>query len=573
MLGIYVLKNEESRMMSQLAGLLFSLAFFTPVASAQISVPCTSLWALGFPERNLDSEARCHSFIPSVTALNAGQEMYYKNVSIDDPTVKQYLEWAAETFTYASNKYASFTSVPKIRMVWSDRPYVGGDGVTPAFTYVEFFQMGTEFCPIVLYPDATSFNKEQFQQIVAHEIYHCIQKVNFPSQVSAAVQGGEGTFWFESIAQFMSNDVYPRNDFEYHPMFGSFDQNMPYFQQASPYLAEGFYQSLFWKMGASAANVHAIQAGLRGTIGIEDALAVPESSESFHRYARDLSFNELRDSSGGLAPWRAEKQIVIVPAEASSSFSVSFLDFAIAPFEVTFPKRGRYTLTIHRVDGAKLSVRKASETDWQESFSTSFDTECNQGRKFEGIFTRVSPDLAMNSVRIDIRREERPDCPCMTDTLPADECLFGTWKADNASILEFMRRQMGAAFSVNQVQGEVKLTFSREGRHTWDYQNLVVLGTMNTSTPVDVRWFWNGANIMKYTDGTSSEGTKACMRMVENGARGGATMTARGRTFPLPGYTSRAHGEGDLLYSCNATTFRYRFYAGPTPMDWIFRRQ
>jgi len=557
--------------------IIFAITLFSTL-STFAQAPCSSLWSLGFPERGrVENAGNCTPFSPSLVLLSSGQEMYFQDTAGENPLYKQYMEWAAEAFVYASLKYSSFASVPKIRMVFSDRANVedGGGNITRAFSYVEFFQRGLEFCPIVLYPASTDLNKEFFQQMVAHEIYHCVQKVNFPDQVSAVVQGAsEGQFWFEGIAQFMSNDVYPRNDFEYHPMFGRFDQHVPFFQQNNPYLSEFFFQGLFWHQGASSANVHNTQShfGGSGATGQDDALNVPDISEAFHKTARNLSFQELNDSSGNLAQWRAEKQVFYIPETPTSSITISFMDFSTEPFEIVFPKRGKYHLTIHGIDGAKLSVRKTGSPTWQERFDSTITTECNTDRKLEGIYTRVSPDLSLNGVRIDILREDNDECPCVIENKPTDLCLFGTWNVDTNTVLDFMRRLTANAFDLTSVSGNVKLTFTPDGGHQWDYQNLIISGQTRGRRPSQINMYWNGVSNLTYSNVTTSSSAKVCTKTQGNNIQSRATMSARGQTFNIPVMNAPFSGEGELPYHCNASVFTYDINTGPAPLNWIFHR-
>ncbi len=557
---------------------LVFLLFFSAHTGAQASVVCSTLWVNGYPERGrTDSTDGCEQYFPESTSLGTGQQIYFQNRTIENPNVKQHLEWTAEAFSYSANKYSAFASVPKIRFVYSERPFGSdtSDASTFAFSYVEFFQLGAEFCPIVIYPTSLSLSKDHFYQLIAHEIYHCVQKVNFPAQTSAAVQHtSDGAFWYESIAQFMSNDVYPAANFEYHPMFGVFDPHLPFFEQSSPYLAEGFFQGLFWYQGSSTSNVHRIQSGFgsSGATAVQDVLRIPDISQAFHKTARDMSFNELRDSSGAMAPWRAEKQLIQVPIQRSSSITISFMDFAIEPFEILFPKKGRYRLSINRMDGAKLSVRKAGTTLWQDQFDTVFMTDCDQDRKLEGIYTRASADLSLNAIRIDIERLDNETCPCELETPPNDTCLFGTWQVDLQSVKSFMQQLVGPAFQINSASGGVKLIFTPGGEHSWDYQNLVLDGIMRTRRETQVKWRWNGVTQLAYTNQATEVATQVCTKVLRSSVKGEATMTARGRTVNLPGGAPGFGGEGLVNYSCNASTFTYQMMAGPIPFDWVFHR-
>jgi hypothetical protein len=560
---------------------LFLLSTFFALRAAQAAVPCSSLWSLGFPEEGRMRDAgQCHPFSPSTGRLNRSQQMYFQDDTFSDPAIKQTMEWAAEAFGYATGKYSMFATVPKIRITFSARPYrSSGTGVTPAFTYTEFFTLGSEFCPIVLYPDLLTFSKAHQMQIVAHEIYHCVQKVTWPNPVADVVQNrSEGQFWFESIAQFMSNDVYPTHDFEYHPMFGRFDPQMPFMMQESPYLSEGFFQGLLWLIGASPSRIHQLQSlfGRAGRTAAQEVMALPNIDQNFHLIARNMSFQELRDSSSAIAPWRVEKREIPVPSTPTSRVNVNFVDFSTEPFELVFPKKGRYRINATLPPGSKLSIRKAGDSTWLDHFPRELLVECSSDLKMEGIITRAAADIATNLTTLDIEREENDTCGCEIEEKPTDACLFGEWEVNPTDVADFMNRATSGALQIHSVTGTLKLKFTPEGDHLWNYQNLTVHARSRSDSrgdrPVEVKMLWNGINTFTYGNARTGSRTSVCSRAKTTGVTALAEATAMGRRFPMPVPIEPMRGEGNLFYSCIGDEFRYEIQAGRIPLNWNFRR-
>lgn len=556
---------------------LISFGFFICSNASAATVACSSLWLNGFPEQGYVADAgNCHGFVPASTSLHGGQKLYFQNESIDIPEAKTRLEWAADALVYSSSKYESYGLVPQIRIIYSPRPHQA-NAEHMAFSYVEFFQLPHEYCPIIIYPASLSLSKDHFYQMIAHEVYHCVQKNSFPLQTSAAVQGtSQGLFWFEGIAQFMSNEVYPASDFEYHPMFGRFDGRLPIFQQSSPYLTEGFFQGLFWFMGSSPAQMHSLQ-NLFSTGGASDAqdiMAIPRISEAFHEIGRRISFLELNDSSGTLSPWRVEKQFITVSEDPTSVATISFIDFGIQPFEISFPRGGEYQVTVRRPDGAKLSLRKVGTPLWEEGgFPSSFVSECDSERKFEGVYTRDAEDYGLNTVTLEITRRENTSCACRVETTPTDTCLFGSWQVDHNNMREFMNKLSNGKINITSTSGSLKLLFNPDGTHSSDYQNLKINAVTNGGGPgTAIQWTWNGVQNLIYTDYKIGADKKLCGVGVSGEVIGRATMTVGGQVIEIPTQATSFTGQGRLTYTCDERNYKYTVDTGSFVHTWIYNR-
>ena len=566
--------------LTQSANALVLLCSLFLANNAQGSTPCSSLWVNGFPEAaRLRDAGECHPFTPSTIRLSRSQQMFFQENTVNDPAIKQTLEWAAEALGYSSVKYSFAGNTPKIRIIFSSRPYASGTGVTPAFTYTEFYNLGTEFCPIVLYPDHLTFSKAHQMQIVAHEVYHCFQKTAWPAQVSDVVQGrSEGMFWFESIAQFMSNDVYPSHDFEYHPMFGRYDTTLPFMEQESPYLAEGFFQSLFWSLGASPSRIHHLQASLgrAGRSAAEDVVALPNIGQNFHKASRDISFQELRDSSSAIAPWHLDRRVLQVPDTPTSRVTVQYMDLAIEPFELVFPKRGRYRVSLDMPAGSKLSIRTAGDTTWLDRLPDELSVDCDSDLKMEGIITRATADQGLNTATLNIIRESNQTCTCEVDDKPTDSCLFGEWEVDREDVVDFMNRATSGALQIKSVTGTLKLTFTPEGDRRWDYQNLMVDARTTASSrwdrPIDVRMIWNGINAFNYRNSQTAGRSGVCSKARSTGVTARAEASVEGSWRPMPVPIEPVRGEGVIFYTCRENEFQYEIQAGRIPLNWTFRR-
>ncbi len=530
------------------------LLMFMLISTAHASsVPCSSLWSLGFPQRGHERDAgTCHQFFPETVALPFSIEIYSQNAFTLNTETKQQLEWTADAAIYSSAKYEAFGSVPKLKIIYSElaNPMNSEDF---AKAYFQFFQLGTEYCPIIIYPRSKELSKDHFYQVIAHEIYHCVQKVNFPTQVGNAANSDENKFWLEGIAQFMSNEVYPVNDFEYHPMFGSFEHITPFFNQTTPYLSHSFFQSYFWFMGSNANQVHRLHQGFTGAQAREnEVLSIPRISDAFLNYAKEISFRNYRDSSGREVNFNIPKQVVTVSEAAHSEYRVNFADFTVEPFELIFPKKGQYRVSLIKPDGTKLAIRKQDDTAWSDDIQNEFLTDCEVDRKLEGVFTRASSNMSMNSVRIVVDRRANSACPCDYISKPQDACMFGVWEIDRDHFATHFVQMTGGMIDLTDSSGTIKLSVTPENDFIWDFQNLSISGvTRSGRSPSQIKWNWNGVNNLRYSSQNRPSSGLMCGNVVSSTVVGTATMTVSGQTINIPAQSIPFVGSGESEYTCS----------------------
>ena len=109
--------------------------------------------------------------------------------------------------------------------------------------------------------------------------------------------------------------------------------------------------------------------------------------------------------------------------------------------------------------------------------------------------------------------------------------------------------------------------------HSYDYQNLVVNGSMPAAGEnSSAQWTWNGINDLVYTDSQAASETKICAEPTTGAVIAKSSMTIDGITIDLPPSNINLSGQGQLPYTCDANNYRYTVDTGVFQHTWIYNR-
>jgi hypothetical protein len=211
----------------------------------------------------------CLAAIPSALGMGHNcNQLFWPHVSPEDPNLyectlylteqvngvtvniahyaRDWVDTANTSTTLASiqasasdsiNAYQKFTSVPDLTF---NVVATNLDANTFASSWIP--QVGTS-CAISVYPNALTETGDNQKQIFAHEIYHCVQALMLSSPAPDWDEDGSQfapyDWWLDGSADYMSNLVYPTNNFEYG-WEESFDPSKRIFRQS--YAASIFFQ-------------------------------------------------------------------------------------------------------------------------------------------------------------------------------------------------------------------------------------------------------------------------------------------------------------------------------------------
>lgn len=549
--------------------ILFSLSSF--------AYNCTSFWANGFPDRDhMRVENLCDEFLPE-RPINPKIKIYFTKPSEVTAEQKSRMAAMADALSYAYAKYEGLGRMPDVKAILYHRPHYS-DADSLAFSFLNFYNE-REACPILFYPLSLSLTKPHFQQLVAHELFHCFQKKNLKEQVNVVLNDREGLWWFEGTAQFFSNAVYPNSDFEYHSYFAPLAPEALLHEQESPYRLGHFFQSYFNNTGMSERRLVDVIRRFPTTATGDEAQVVariPNIAMTFHKYAEELAAENLRDSSGAVAPLRANKTIQELTTAAHQEISVPYSDFTVQPVQLVFKAGRRYQLTLNLPAPTKVTMKKAEEVNFLP-FMTVVTTPCEEDRKYDVVMTSVNPSLTAYTATIAIDSEQSPECACDVNKPPQDQCLAGSWTLDLSTMQAFMRRMMEGipGTQVGEVSGLYDVTFLATGEAYFKPQELtsyVYLHREDGTT--EMKSVMNGHAQTQYSTGQNM----ICSRSVLNNLNQRMTVTSNGNTQTTDISPPFEIGTYHFTYACEGDTLIYKEALGVGPhgsnitFDYVFRR-
>ena len=108
-------------------------------------------------------------------------------------------------------------TVKDVNLVFSLLPHPAGRKTNAAQYY---FDKDNKACPLAVFPRMLEYPTAVYQQIIAHEMFHCVQDWSFPQ---TSPYRGAHDWWLEGTASYFSNVVYPEVNYE-HGYLDPFDQ-------------------------------------------------------------------------------------------------------------------------------------------------------------------------------------------------------------------------------------------------------------------------------------------------------------------------------------------------------------
>ena len=557
-----------------------SIVFFFLSIQYGLAANCSEFWANGFPDVvPRTTRVECDIFYPSI-ATPSDHKLYIVSALAGNQAVKDQMEIIAEALNYASAKYAGIGRVPPITLVRQNvsHPNAGGAS-TMAYTYVQFFNLDTETCPIFIYPLSEVLNKPHLQQLIAHEVFHCVQKANFKDQVTFAVNTPEQSYWFEGLAQLFSNFVYPANDFEYTSRFPAPDQTVAFFNQENPYSSENFWQSYANMLTDDAVFMLMNQMPTGGAeLPDTTVLNLPRFSEALHKYAQQITLKEVRDSSGAWSPYDMSFEAISLADTETQSVRLFHADMTVGAYEITIPKGGKWTLRFNHPGETKISTKKLEDSSYSAMVGPiEITSECSSERKIQVVITTASDTQAINTTLLNVIKEENPACGCLGEaTEPqVDKCLVGTWNLDHSSVEQFWRRtNQNPMVQFNGSTGGFSVSFNEDNIGTWyaNNWNVSALGNMGEGMVMSVDRLTNGTSQFKY----SANGTSACSKQINSSLTAKIIMAMNGQVISSNDEPPLNMSTGNFTYSCNERQFIFKNFSIngiSMDMDYVFNRQ
>ncbi|MEM7802273.1 MAG: DUF6055 domain-containing protein, partial [Chloroflexota bacterium] len=354
---------------------------------------CRDAWLSSFPSTAADTVC---FYKETVKGEAAEATLYLPQFDLDDPRYP-YIVYALAATQESINTYEKWGTMPDFQMQFSPLS-------TPGTTLADA-DPNTSLCHINVYGGAFNQDPEDFQQTLAHEIFHCYQFFNYKGQVYGPSNNAED-WWLEGTAQYFSNVVYPAANDEY-----KYEDSFTEDSRIKSITKMDYETFLFFQFLGNTIGDEGILALLNEmpTNGSHDEQTIALSKVAnmellFHQFAQQFVDRSIADSSGVIVmqdPLRNDEQGLNAEREVTKEGDVE-LDtsirgpFVIARIKVTYKSGARYDQTA-KVEALKMSTRDLSEPgvwlDFPESInacSTEQEeliilttTDPNANRKFE----------------------------------------------------------------------------------------------------------------------------------------------------------------------------------------------
>ncbi len=411
-LDLYAAPAEEARSWRWTAGLLKGVG-------RQLS--CDEIWHEGFPE-SAGPAPTCLLY-DSFTAGGHEFRVYYPTELANDPTYSPYFASALQALKRSQEVYSKLVEVRSINLVFALIPAAQIGGPQQGVAMVPGLDpesLAGRPCPITVFTGALDVLLPQFQQIMAHEVFHCI---NF------WLKGGSGyadASWYnEGLANYFSNVVYPDVNLEHKFVeeFHTFSPDKSIFEMS--YANTVFFQFLGNRFGDPWLIELVKGMPLTSHEAMMGYLAgLPDFDKVFQEFGQMYMDGKIEDTGKGLLPGEA----YVRPEDVVWFPDVSQHRMEARPFHIErglllFREDRHYELDLNlQGNGGHESAKDPPDGSWAPM--PGVVVACEGLADLVPILTTTSPGAITSTAAtfdLDLAESEESEC---------DKCLVGEWEHD-----------------------------------------------------------------------------------------------------------------------------------------------
>lgn len=389
---------------------------------------CSTLWGSG-EMRSYLRDLRCveHQVDIITSSMIEGEHKLYHPPDWLDQEKLPYLEATIEAVSdtlITMNELKRETGaklVTKTATIFGVERTVDIEGFA-AHVYLDDF-IYEQPCPILVDPSSFNLgNVSSYKQIIAHELFHCYQRVNNPGKPSSS-----DDWWVEGSTNFLSNLVYPNANLE-HRSTTSYDPTFPPFSHTrdpgslhdkNPYATSVFFQHLANTHGTGWVldRIFSLPRKISEDKAHEAVSNWPNIEETFHKFNLSFFDRNIRDSGGGNVPVGETPNAPTYLAIDDGTLEIAAYPFVFQNQKIYFFPSKSYRLSL-RTEGARGSsgAKKSGSGDSWAALPTTINTPCEEGEGvgYDLIVTSTAPpgeaSSAPHKLIIEIDMEDREDC-------------------------------------------------------------------------------------------------------------------------------------------------------------------
>ena len=458
---------------------LLALSLLLKVSLAQ-ALNCNSFWQSYQKYGELD----CVEFKPTSPA---GNRFFYENTSwSSQDLLESRLTATAEALEKAKAFYASFTKVPPVYVVLVAKQPPGSGGLEIWGSAEPDIRKNGEPCPISLKPASLTAKDASFRQLIAHELFHCVQHENMPKAytgvgVDPAQWEKTTEWWVEGTAEFFSSLVYPSANLEWSKT-KLYDANQTLFEQVSGYSLAAYYQAMSGEYGTQPQQLFDHLKKLPSQGGLAEQRKAWSSifymRAGFHKFAQDFILNKIVDPGGGYMPMTYLGMFEDIEVKKKTdTYQMFFLPWVVKTFKLKLKPGAVYTVKSRaqqsQQTGAKFSIRPLNAPYWMDLniADQRIDVSCFDDDQFyEVLVTRTDADTGAVNEPLDIEVEDKP-CECEKKKHPIAECFVGSWVLDNSIFSQIFD---GNPVKYEGSKGQLVIEFKETGAALFTFSPLEI---------------------------------------------------------------------------------------------------
>ena len=359
-----------------------NVASLNPIPHPQSAPACEELANQGYTSEIVPENSDlpiCYLFDRSEVNGSTITIYYPENWVADDDKYAQIMI-TKDALTSAVQVYSSIDGLKlgNINLVFSILQVSAQDDGKPynGFTrFVKNLGLADDYkaCPITMYPAAVTFDRDIYQQIVAHEVFHCVQDWTF----TLAKPQNDHAWWLEGTAHYFSNLVYPQTNREWlaldkfnelsaeKSIFEMSYENFVFFQYlANRYSTEGLIDILD---RVSSATGHSAQQNALARVG--------GMEQEFNRFVVEYLSEGVLDTGGGRITQPTEKLSGTRTIDKKENQEFKSEPFVATRYKVTYKQEKRFLQTSPDSDDGSFSSAEYVGHQNFQSWKTVYQSE------------------------------------------------------------------------------------------------------------------------------------------------------------------------------------------------------
>jgi len=438
------------------------LAALNLLPDVQSQSTCNELSDMGYDEDTLDVAANCY-FYREITYNENILRIYYPFWWAGEGPYQDTVNLTFEALMASADVFSSFQSltIGDINLIFPiENSPIGTAFITP-------YDTSEQSCPVTVFPVAyENFATDFYQQIVSHEIFHCVQYESFPNKQPYATH----SWWLESTANYFSNLVYPAANLEWK-FINHFDTNSVNKSVFEMTYENSFFFQFMGNNYSPQTVVNILQdISAAGTQSSQQTVLsnVPDIETNFNLFVVEFLSTGIPDSGGGFITVEeaAKSGTKTISEKGEQSFSTK--PFVATRYKVDYQKEKRFLQTDKELEGGSFS---AAEYSWHKNLYSWSDlppevrSYCKDDLPY--YFVVTTTESGNFEYIADVTLSEKAVC---------DPCLLGVWAVNNNSFEDYILRIMQDSGEMPDLNG-AEIVLEIEGRN---YLEFKVEGKLNT---------------------------------------------------------------------------------------------